>query len=92
MPSLLSVDLGSGSFFRFCLAVSQVATLVVYLRFSYKPRLVSPPRAVCGSQHKVPSYQEATADRQVILGSDNFQIRHVRAGVWLAFRASNDLP
>jgi hypothetical protein len=61
------------------------------LRIKDKQRLVSPSRTVSCSQHKVSSYQEATAGRQVVLRSDNFQIGHVGAGVWYALRASNDL-
>lgn len=53
--------------------------------------LVSPSCTVSCSQHKVSSYQEATAGGQVILRSDNFQIGHVGAGMWYAFRAPNDL-
>lgn len=73
--------------------MSLVAPLDVYLPFGDKhDPVVSPSCAVSSRQHKVPSYQETTTTKQLILRSDNFQVGHVGAGVRLALGAPNDLP
>lgn len=53
---------------------------------------MSPSCTVGSCQHEVPSYQETTTRYQVILGSEDLQVGHVRAGVWLALCAPDDLP
>lgn len=100
-----SINYGTNSLkFKSCLSQSQepllrlpkcaslTATLLPYPPFGDKQDpVVSPSCTVSSCQYEVPPYQETTTRRQVIPESEDFQVGHVRAGVWLGLCAPDDL-